>query len=198
MGLRKIRHVRVPVTDLRRSAGWYRRLLDLELVGEFVEQGELRGIVLVDKAGAYGIALRDREYCASRPNLAGFDAFALEADDLETLRQLARRCDELGIATTASKTGAPMAPASTSPTPTARSCGSWPTTPSAPVPSWASSSPPTALRRSTRPHAFNKANAIWLAPRTGTSARDLRSIRRVCDPRILGRLLTLQSGQHAQ
>jgi len=98
MGLRKIRHVRVPVTDLRRSAGWYRRLLDLELVGEFVEQGELRGIVLVDKTGAYGIALRDREYCASRPDLAGFDAFALEADDLETLRQLARRCDELGIA----------------------------------------------------------------------------------------------------
>jgi catechol 2,3-dioxygenase-like lactoylglutathione lyase family enzyme len=62
------------VTDLRRSAGWYRWLLDLELVGEFVEQGELRGIALVDKTGAYGITLRDREYCASRPDLAGFDA----------------------------------------------------------------------------------------------------------------------------
>ncbi len=52
----------------------------------------------LQQTGAYGIALRDREYCASRPDLAGFDAFALEADDLETLRQLASRCDELGIA----------------------------------------------------------------------------------------------------
>jgi catechol 2,3-dioxygenase-like lactoylglutathione lyase family enzyme len=97
MGLRRIRHVKVPVTNLRRSVGWYQRLLDLEPVAEFVEQGELRGIALVDKSGAYGIALRDREYCASRPDLAGFDVFALEADDLETLHQLARHCDKLGI-----------------------------------------------------------------------------------------------------
>jgi catechol 2,3-dioxygenase-like lactoylglutathione lyase family enzyme len=42
----KIQHVKIPVTDLRRSVAWYSELLDLVPFREFVEQGELRGAAL--------------------------------------------------------------------------------------------------------------------------------------------------------
>jgi catechol 2,3-dioxygenase-like lactoylglutathione lyase family enzyme len=97
LGLRRIRHVKLPVTDLARSVAWYRSLLELELVAEFAEDGELRGVQLVDPDGAFGIALRERAHSASRPDLAGFDPFALEVESLATLHALAARCDELGV-----------------------------------------------------------------------------------------------------
>lgn len=97
LGLKRIRHVKLPVTDVRGSAAWYRSLLGLELAAEFVEQDDIRGVQLVDPDGGFGIALRDRRYCASEPDLAGFDAFAVEAESLAALRELAARCDELGI-----------------------------------------------------------------------------------------------------
>jgi catechol 2,3-dioxygenase-like lactoylglutathione lyase family enzyme len=79
IGLTKIKHVKIPVTDVQRSVTWYQSLLDLELYMEFVEQGVVRGASLLDRDGGYEIALRDREVCASRPSLAGFDVFALAA-----------------------------------------------------------------------------------------------------------------------
>lgn len=97
LGLRRIRHVKLPVTDLARSVAWYRSLLELELAGEFAEDGELRGVQLVDPDGAFGIALRVREHCANRPDLAGFDAFALEAESVAALHRLAERSDQLGV-----------------------------------------------------------------------------------------------------
>ncbi|GAB3757968.1 VOC family protein [Microlunatus parietis] len=98
LGLRRIRHVKLPVTDLARSVAWYRSLLELDLVAEFAEDGELRGVQLVDPDGAFGIALRERAHSASRPDLTGFDPFALEAESLAALHALAARCDGLGVA----------------------------------------------------------------------------------------------------
>jgi catechol 2,3-dioxygenase-like lactoylglutathione lyase family enzyme len=97
LGLRRIRHVKLPVTDVRRSMAWYRSLLDLELAAEFAEQGVVRGVQLMDPAGRFGIALRDREFCAGKPALDGFDVFAVEVDSVAALRRLAERCETLGV-----------------------------------------------------------------------------------------------------
>jgi catechol 2,3-dioxygenase-like lactoylglutathione lyase family enzyme len=78
LGLMRIRHLKLPVTDLRTSVAWHQALLGLAVAGDFVEQGSLRGVQLVDPGGGFAIALRDHRYCASRPDLAGFDLFAIE------------------------------------------------------------------------------------------------------------------------
>jgi hypothetical protein len=77
---------------------WYQSLLDLELAAEFAEQGVVRGVQLMDPAGGFGIALRERQFCASKPVLSGFDMFALEAESVAVLHQLAERCERLGVA----------------------------------------------------------------------------------------------------
>jgi catechol 2,3-dioxygenase-like lactoylglutathione lyase family enzyme len=97
IGLTKILQVKLPVTDLRRSVSWYTSLLDLDLAAEFVEQGTLRGVALVDRDGEYVIALRDREVCAGRPNLAGFDVVGLALSVPQDLQRLIERCDRLGV-----------------------------------------------------------------------------------------------------
>jgi catechol 2,3-dioxygenase-like lactoylglutathione lyase family enzyme len=93
----RIRHVKIPVTNVGESFAWYRRLLDLDLQFEFVEQGALRGVSLIDRAAGYAIALRDREFSASTPNLAGFDYVALAVSTHQALLDLAAKCDELEI-----------------------------------------------------------------------------------------------------
>lgn len=98
LGLTRIRHVKVPVTDLQRSLVWYQALLKLELAAEFAEQGVLRGVQLMDAGGGFGIALRDRKFCTGNPTLTGFDVFALEAESVTALRDLAERCDRLAVA----------------------------------------------------------------------------------------------------
>jgi catechol 2,3-dioxygenase-like lactoylglutathione lyase family enzyme len=98
IGLTKIKHVKLPVSDLRRSISWYQALLDLELHMEFVEQGVLRGASLLDRDGGYEIALRDKKVCAGTFDPRGFDMFALTAASRATLDDIAARCDRLGVA----------------------------------------------------------------------------------------------------
>ncbi|MEV6237475.1 VOC family protein [Lentzea sp. NPDC051838] len=98
LGIRRIRHVKLPVSDLGASLVWYQALLGLEIAAEFSEQGVVRGVQLTDPDGAFAIALRDRRFCAGRPDLGGFDVFALEVDSITLLRELAARCDGLGFA----------------------------------------------------------------------------------------------------
>jgi catechol 2,3-dioxygenase-like lactoylglutathione lyase family enzyme len=97
IGLSQIKHVKLPVADLKRSASWYRTLFDLELVTEYVEDGELRGVSLADRDAGYEIVLRQQEYCAGEPRLAGFDVFALRSPTEELVTTTAERCDRLGI-----------------------------------------------------------------------------------------------------
>jgi hypothetical protein len=67
---------------------------------EFVEDDQLRGVVLVEPVTGVRIALRDRAFCSSQPVLAGFDLIAFEMASLQALEDFARRCDDLGITTT--------------------------------------------------------------------------------------------------
>jgi catechol 2,3-dioxygenase-like lactoylglutathione lyase family enzyme len=97
IGLTQIKHVKLPVTDLRSSASWYCTLFDLELATEYAEQGEVRGVSLLDREGGIEIALRQREHCPGAPQLAGFDVFALLSPTKELLTTMAQRCDRLGI-----------------------------------------------------------------------------------------------------
>ena len=97
-GLDRIAQVKLPVTGLARSVTWYRRLLDLRLWTEFVEDGVLRGAGLIDPQGRFSIALRDRAACASQPRLEGFDVVAFLPASRSVLEDLAARWDRLGIA----------------------------------------------------------------------------------------------------
>ena len=92
----EFRFVKLPVTDLVRSASWYRDLLDLRRQFEFAEHGEVRGVQLVDATGEVTIALRDRRYCADHPRLAGFDVVSFRVESRDALVELAARCDRLG------------------------------------------------------------------------------------------------------
>lgn len=75
-----VRQIKLPVSDLARSARWYSDLFGLELAAEFYEDSAVRGIVLADHAASFVIGLRQREYCASGPVLDGFDVCAFMAD----------------------------------------------------------------------------------------------------------------------
>lgn len=90
--------VKVPVTDLERSARWYMQLLDLRLVREFVEDGRVVGAVLSPRPAGFVISVRRRDYIPGRPEMPGFDLFSLRVPDVDSLNDLARRCDELGAA----------------------------------------------------------------------------------------------------
>ena len=98
IGVRRIRQVKIPVTNLASSARWYCDLLDLEVAMEFEEEGEVRGVVLADRSAGFVIGLRERDHCESKPVLAGFDVVAFELADRESVDALVNRCDERGIA----------------------------------------------------------------------------------------------------
>ena len=67
-------HVKLPVSDIDRSREWYERVLGLTVDIEFVEDGTVKGVALVD-AGTVSIALRlDPARAAA---MSGFDAIAL-------------------------------------------------------------------------------------------------------------------------
>jgi len=95
IGIAHARHVKLPVTDLARSGRWYQRLLDLELWMEFVENDEVRGVQLREPDTGFGIALRLRQYCASQPDLAGFDPVAFNVASRGVLLELITRAEAL-------------------------------------------------------------------------------------------------------
>ncbi|MBG0568560.1 VOC family protein [Actinoplanes aureus] len=97
-GLDRIAQIKLPVTDLARSVAWYRDLLDLRLWAEFLEDGVVRGVGLIDPRGRFNIALRDRSVCAASPDLRGFDVVAFLPASGSVLTELMDRCARLGIA----------------------------------------------------------------------------------------------------
>jgi catechol 2,3-dioxygenase-like lactoylglutathione lyase family enzyme len=99
IGIDRLLHVKIPVTDVERSARWYARLLDLRLVMEFVEDEELRGVVLAEPVTGARLALRDRKFCSSQPVLDGFDLVAFEMTSLKALEDFGQRCADRHIGT---------------------------------------------------------------------------------------------------
>jgi catechol 2,3-dioxygenase-like lactoylglutathione lyase family enzyme len=89
-----IHHVKLPVSDLERSADWYGTRLGYRRQIEFVEEGRLMGIVLAHPNGGPGLGLRlDPERAAAT---AGFDYFAIGVPDQRALEALADRLTRLG------------------------------------------------------------------------------------------------------
>jgi catechol 2,3-dioxygenase-like lactoylglutathione lyase family enzyme len=96
IGMTRVLHVKIPVTDLQASVTWYGDLMDLALLHEFIEDDELRGASLKSDEGNFSFALRLREHCASAPDLTGFDVVALHMASREALVRLHDRCATLG------------------------------------------------------------------------------------------------------
>src|SRR5690349_1630991 len=95
MRLAQFHHVKLPVSDVPASTAWYRRALGLDVEIEFVEEGRLMGVALIDRASGTQIALRlDPERAAA---LKGFDPLAIGVPTREEVHAWARRLDELGI-----------------------------------------------------------------------------------------------------
>jgi catechol 2,3-dioxygenase-like lactoylglutathione lyase family enzyme len=89
-----VHHLKLPVSDLTRSAEWYQSRLGYRVAAEFVEQGTLMGYAMAHSAGGPDLALRldpDRARAA-----AGFDYFSIGVPDREALDALAARLTGLG------------------------------------------------------------------------------------------------------
>ncbi len=89
-----IHHLKLPVSDLARSADWYQSRLGYRVAAEFVEQGTLMGYAMSHPAGGPDLALRldaDRARAA-----AGFDYFAIGVPSREEIDKLAARLTALG------------------------------------------------------------------------------------------------------
>jgi catechol 2,3-dioxygenase-like lactoylglutathione lyase family enzyme len=89
-----VHHLKLPVSDLTRSAEWYQSRLGYRVAAEFVEQGTLMGYAMAHPAGGPDLALRldpDRARAA-----AGFDYFSVGVPDREALDALAARLTGLG------------------------------------------------------------------------------------------------------
>jgi catechol 2,3-dioxygenase-like lactoylglutathione lyase family enzyme len=97
IGIERILQVKIPVSDLPRSVAWYRHILDLRLGWEFVEDGVVRGAVLVDETTGFLIGLRHRDVVPGQPSFAGFDLFSFGVASVAVLHHLATRFDELDV-----------------------------------------------------------------------------------------------------
>jgi catechol 2,3-dioxygenase-like lactoylglutathione lyase family enzyme len=89
--------VSLPVTDLARSAAWYRDLLELTYVREFGDDDRVTGCALADFTARYMIALRLRSTTQGRADLRGEHPVILEARDAAAADRVRDRATMLGI-----------------------------------------------------------------------------------------------------
>ena len=92
--------VALPVSDLARSAAWYRDLLDLQYVREFGDQHDVSGCALADFVSHYMIALRRRDATAEQADLRGEHPIIVEAADEAAANRIRTRAAALGVAST--------------------------------------------------------------------------------------------------
>ena len=95
--------VALPVTDLARSAAWYRDLLGLAYVREFGDEERVTGCALADWSAHYMIALRLRSTTAGRADLRGEHPIILEAADAAAAARVRARADALGVGWTSGR-----------------------------------------------------------------------------------------------
>jgi catechol 2,3-dioxygenase-like lactoylglutathione lyase family enzyme len=89
-----VHHVKLPVSDLGRSRSWYENVLGFEVLIEFVEDGEVRGVALRRDGCPVQLALRHDPARATA--LAGFDALALLVPTREHVHVWQAALDEAG------------------------------------------------------------------------------------------------------
>lgn len=87
----------LPVTDLARSAAWYRDLLELDYVREFGDDERVTGCALADFTAHYMIALRLRSTTRGRADLTGEHPVILKARDAAAAERVRERASALGI-----------------------------------------------------------------------------------------------------
>lgn len=87
--------VKIPCTDLRVSAAWYSALLELDYHREFVEQGEVAGVVLAHSEG-WVLGLRLRTRVPGQPSFQGFDLFSVSVENPGQLEAVKARATSLG------------------------------------------------------------------------------------------------------
>jgi catechol 2,3-dioxygenase-like lactoylglutathione lyase family enzyme len=92
--------VTIPVSDLARSSAWYRDLLGLEYVREFVADGRVTGSALADWQARYLVALRLRSTTAAPADLRGEHPVILEAASPEAAERVRARASARGIRST--------------------------------------------------------------------------------------------------
>ena len=90
-----IHHVKLPVADPGPSRDWYHRVLGFEQEIEFVEEGRLMGVALIDRASGLRFAVRRDPGRAAA--LSGFDPVALAVPTRAALDAWVARLDELGV-----------------------------------------------------------------------------------------------------
>ncbi|MBH0776327.1 VOC family protein [Nocardia bovistercoris] len=89
-----VHHLKLPVSDLRRSIDWYRTRLGYDVGIEFHEKGILMGVAMHHPDGGPMIALRlDPEKAIAA---AGFDYFSIGVPDRTALEALAAHLADLG------------------------------------------------------------------------------------------------------
>lgn len=89
-----VHHIKLPVSDVRRSSAWYSRVLGFETVIEFVEDDVLMGVAIRHDGCAAQIALRLDP--ARARALSGFDAVALLVPTRHDVRRWEAELDRLG------------------------------------------------------------------------------------------------------
>jgi catechol 2,3-dioxygenase-like lactoylglutathione lyase family enzyme len=90
----------VPVSDLARSAAWYRDLLGLDYVREFGDGERVTGCGLADWSARYMIALRLRSTIPGEPDLRGEHPVIVQAADAAAAERIRARAETLGIPST--------------------------------------------------------------------------------------------------
>jgi len=100
-GVRGIIQATVPVSDLSRSAAFYRDLLGLTYIREFGNGDEVTGCALADWDARYLVALRRRDTLAGgAADLRGEHPIIVEAESEEAAVRLRERAVAMGIAST--------------------------------------------------------------------------------------------------
>ena len=92
--------VTIPVSDLARSAAWYRDLLGLEYAREFVGDGQVTGNALADWDAGYFVALRLRSTTAAPADLRGEHPVVIETAGPEAAERIRARAAAHGIRST--------------------------------------------------------------------------------------------------
>ena len=98
--VRGIVQVTIPVTDLTRSATWYRDLLGLSYAREFAGDHGVTGCALADWEARYLIALRLRSDTARGADLRGEHPVVLEAVDAAAAERVRARAAASGVMST--------------------------------------------------------------------------------------------------
>lgn len=98
--LRGIVQVLIPVSDLARSAAWYRDVLGLEYVREFGNADSVTGCALADWRARYFIALRVRATTAEGADLRGEHPVVIEAVDAAAAERVRARAAAHGVGST--------------------------------------------------------------------------------------------------